>query len=321
MFVMDYLDGKWQTPQIAPFQNLSMSPATSVIHYGQSIFEGLKAFKNEKGQFGIFRPDRNIERMNKSAIRMCMPEIPVDIFKEALRELVRLDHEWIPTGETSSLYIRPVYFAIDEFIGVKASENYRFLIFTSPVNAYYTQPVKVKVETHYTRASRGGTGMAKAAGNYAGSLYPARLGNQQGFDQLLWTDSKEHKFIEESGTMNVMFQIDGKVITPELGETILAGVTRRSVIELCKDWNIPVEERRVSVEEVILAIRQGRLQDAFGCGTAATIAQIKAIGNEEELLELPAPEQRELSNRLSKHFVDIKKFRVPDVHHWMEDLS
>jgi branched-chain amino acid aminotransferase len=321
MFMMDYRNGSWQKPQIIPFQNMSLSPATSVLHYGQSIFEGLKAFKNEEGRFGLFRPLSNIQRMNKSAKRMCMPEIPEDLFMEALSELVRLDRDWIPTGESSSLYLRPVMFGIDEFIGVKASESYRFIIFASPVNAYYLQPVKVKVERHYTRAARGGTGMAKAAGNYAGSLYPARLGNQQGFDQLLWTDSKEHKFIEESGTMNVMFVIDGKLITPELSDTILDGVTRKSVLQLARDWGIAVEERRVSVEEVITALQENRLSEAFGCGTAATIAHIAAIGDDDQVLDLPPVENRDISNRLSKHFVDLKKFRIPDNHHWMVDLS
>ncbi len=321
MFVMDYRNGQWQQPRIMPFANMSMSPASLVIHYGQSIFEGMKAFKNEKGQYGLFRPDRNIIRMNRSADRMCMPQIPAEIFNEALNELVRLDHEWIPTGEMSSLYIRPVMFAIDEYIGVKASDDFRFMIITSPVNAYYAKPVRVKIERHFTRAARGGTGFAKAAGNYAGSLYPARLANQKGFDQLLWTDAKEHLYIEESGTMNVMFLIDGKLITPELSETILDGITRRSVIQKAKDWGITVEERRVSVEEVVAAMENKTLQEAFGCGTAATIAHIETIADGDTEYNLPPIAGRELSNKLIKFFTDLKKFRIEDEHNWMVELS
>lgn len=321
MFVMDYKDGKWQEPEIMPFQNMTVSPASLVIHYGQSIFEGLKAFKNEEGRFGLFRPDLNIKRMNKSAVRMCMPEIPENIFMEALQELVRMDHEWIPNAELSSLYLRPVLFATDNYIGVKASETYRFMILAAPVNAYYAKPVKVKIEREFTRAAQGGTGFAKTAGNYAGSLYPAKLANEQGFDQLLWTDAKEHTYIEESGTMNVMFVINGKLITPKLSETILDGVTRRSTLQLAKDWGVEVEERKVSVTELQEAMQSGTLEEAFGCGTAATIAHIEAIADDGKVYQLPKIEDRKLSNRLMQYFVDLKKFRTDDPHGWMIELS
>lgn len=321
MFVMDYKDGKWQTPTIKPFQNMSMSPAASVIHYGQSVFEGLKAFKNEDGKFGLFRPDMNVRRLNKSAERLCMPKVPEDIFMEALVTLVKLDNEWIPKGEFSSLYLRPFLYATDEYIGVKPSENYRFIIFSSPVNAYYAKPVNVKLERHYTRAARGGTGFAKAAGNYAGSLYPARIANQQGYDQLLWTDSKEHKYIEESGTMNVMFVIDGKLLTPALSDSILDGITRRSVLEIVRGWGIEVEERRISIDEVLKASDENRLQEAFGCGTAATIAHIATIADDDRVLNLPAIETRKISQRIQKYFIDLKKFRIEDEHNWMVSLS
>ncbi|MCH2213574.1 MAG: branched-chain amino acid aminotransferase [Flavobacteriales bacterium] len=321
MFVMDFVDGRWQEPMIMPFQDMTMSPASLVIHYGQSIFEGMKAFKNTDGRFGLFRPDLNIKRMNKSAVRMCMPEIPEDIFMDALSELVSLDHQWIPTGELASLYIRPVLFAIDDYIGVKASQSYRFMILLAPVNAYYTKPVRVKIEREFTRAAQGGTGYAKTAGNYAGSLYPAKLANDQGYDQLLWTDAKEHAYIEESGTMNIMFVIEGKLITPSLGETILDGVTRRSAIQLAKDWGIDVEERRVSVIELQEAMNNDTLEEAFGCGTAATIAHIEAIADGESVYQLPNVEDRKLSNKMMKHFIDLKKFRVNDPHGWMVELS
>lgn len=321
MFVMEYRNGSWQDARILPYQNLSMSPASSVIHYGQGIFEGMKAFKNKDGRYGLYRPEKNIQRMNKSAIRMCMPEIPEGIFMEALKEMVSLDNEWIPTGDLASLYLRPVLFAVDEYIGVKASESYRFVIFSSPVNAYYTEPVRVKIERHFTRAAHGGTGFAKAAGNYAGSLYPARLANQQGYDQLLWTDAKEHAYIEESGTMNVMFLINDKLITPELGDTILDGITRDSVLTLARQWGIEVEERRISVQEILDAMKNDELQEAFGCGTAATIAHIAAIADGDTVYELPAVENRVLSNRLSKYFTDLKKFRIDDPNDWMVELT
>lgn len=321
MFSMDFKDGNWQKPKILPYQNMTMAPSASVIHYGQSAFEGLKAFKNADGKYGLFRPELNVQRMNRSAERLSMPEIPEELYLEALKKLVTLDNGWIPTDELASLYIRPVLFAMDEYIGVKASDTYRFMIFTSPVNAYYSKPVSVKVERHYTRAARGGTGYAKAAGNYAGSLYPARLANEQGFDQLLWTDSKEHKYVEESGTMNVMFVVDGKLLTPTLSDSILDGITRRSVIALAKDWDIPVEERQISVEEIIKAASENRLQEAFGCGTAATIAQIASIGDGDDLYELPPVEGREISKKLSKYFIDLKKFRIEDKHDWMVPLN
>ena len=321
MLIMDYRDGKWSSPKIEPYRNLSISPASSVIHYGQSIFEGMKAFKNKEGRYGLFRPDKNIERMNRSAVRMCMPTIPENVFMDGLCELVRLDNQWIPTGEMASLYIRPFLFAIDEYIGVKASKDYRFMIITSPVNAYYTKPVSVKVERKYTRAVKGGTGFAKAAGNYAGSLYPARLANEQGYDQLLWTDATEHEYIEESGTMNVMFVIEDRLITPALSETILDGVTRRSTLQVAKDWGLQVEERRISVNEIVEAHRSGTLSEAFGCGTAATIAHIRAIADGDNMMELPPIEERKLGNKLMKYFTDLKKFRTDDKHGWMIELS
>lgn len=320
MFMMDYRDGKWEQPKILPYQNISMAPSASVIHYGQSVFEGLKAFKNEDERYGMFRPQMNIDRMNKSAERMCMPTIPEDVFMDALTTLVKMDSGWIPKGELSSLYIRPVLFAIDEYVGIKPSESYRFMIFSSPVNSYYSKPVKIKIERHYTRAAQGGTGFAKAAGNYAASLYPARLAGRDGIDQLLWTDAREHKYIEEAGTMNIMFVIDGKLITPALSDSILDGITRRSILELARDWGMEVEERRVSIEEVINAIKENRLQEAFGCGTAATIAHVASITDGDTTYELLPIESRKVSKRFESYFVDLKKFRVEDKHNWMVEL-
>ena len=280
MLEMDYVDGKWGNAHIRPFQDLVMSPASMVFHYGQAIFEGMKAYNLSNGEVGLFRPIDNIQRMNISAERMCMPAIPEDLFLEGLKMLVDLDRDWIPTSDDSSLYIRPVMFAVDDFVGVKASKNYKFIIFTSPANAYYTDPVKVKIETHFSRSCHGGTGYAKAAGNYAGSLYPAKLANETGYDQLIWTDSDKHQNIEEAGTMNVMFVIDDVVITPPSSDTILDSITRKSAVTLASQLGFTVEERVVTVDEVIKAAKEGRLQEAFGAGTAATIAPISLIAYE-----------------------------------------
>lgn len=316
MFMVDYKDGEWKDSTILPFQNLSMNPATLVIHYGQSIFEGLKAFKNEKGEVNIFRPEKNVERFNKSAIRMCMPTIPDELFMEALKELVNLDKDWIPDLEGSALYIRPFMFATDEYIGVKPSQSYRFMIFTCPVNKYYTGSVRVKVETHYARSVKGGTGFAKAAGNYAAALFPAKLAQESGYQQLLWTDAIEHKFIEESGTMNVLFLVGNKLITPPISETILAGITRDSILQLAHDWGYQVEERRVSVDELHGWVQEGELEEAFGAGTAATVAPIEALGMGETDFELKPYVEWKLAPRLAKELDHIKRGVIPDKYGW-----
>jgi len=317
MFVADYRDGQWQDLRIEPYANLNLSPATSALHYGQSIFEGMKGYRAVNGDVQLFRYDANMKRLNDSARRMCMPEIPEELFTEALFRLLDLDREWIPNGDGESLYIRPFVFATDEYIGIKPSDNYRFMIFTSPVGAYYSEPVRVKIEPHYTRSAPGGTGAAKAAGNYAGSLYPAKLAQAQGYHQLVWTDAVEHKYIEESGTMNVMFMIGDTLVTPSLSDSILAGITRDSVLTLSKEWGITVEERKVTVAEVIEAAKTGNLKEAFGTGTAATIAQIAVIGHDGTDYELPAVPEREFSNKILATLDDIKRGRVADGHGWI----
>jgi len=254
MFVCDYANGAWQTPKILPFQNLSLSPATNFIHYGQSIFEGLKAFLCEDGKVRVFRPDANYRRMNESADRLCMPQIPEEVFMEGLKELLKIDQAWIPTSEGSSMYIRPFMFSLDAEIRVKASETYRFMIILSPSGKYYSAPVKVLVERHYVRAAKGGLGAAKTAANYAASLYPARQAQLKGYDQLIWTDSTEHQYIEEAGTMNFMFVINNCLVTPALTDSILAGVTRDSILTLAKEWGMRTEERKVSIDEVLKAV-------------------------------------------------------------------
>lgn len=318
MLVMDYNNGEWQTPEIVPFESLSLHPATSAIHYGQSIFEGMKANRLDNGDVVIFRPDMNELRFNESCDRMCMPRLPEGLFTELIRKTVEVDRDWVPQKDGYSLYIRPFMFATDDFIGIKPSDSYKFIIFTCPVGAYYSQPVNVKIEEHYTRASTGGVGRAKTAGNYGASLYPARLAQKEGFHQLVWTDGIEHKYIEESGTMNIVFEMDGKLITPsEDMDTILRGVTKRSVVEIAKHWGIEVEERRVTVEEIVQAAREGRLTDAFGAGTAATIAPIAKIGFREELFELPAVEERKLSNKIKDYMNDLKTGKVEDEMNWL----
>ncbi|RUA28674.1 MAG: branched chain amino acid aminotransferase [Bacteroidetes bacterium] len=320
MFIADYEDGQWSDLRIVPYENLSLAPASSVIHYGQSVFEGLKAYKNSKGEAVVFRPEANAKRLNKSAERMCIPEVPEELFIQAMTELLNLDSAWIPNKENTALYIRPFVFAMDDYIGIKPSEKYRFMIITCPVGAYYSEPVKVKIETEFTRAAKGGTGYAKAAGNYAGSLYPAKLAQKQGYHQLVWTDATEHKYIEESGTMNIMFVINDTLITPEASSTILRGITRDSVLTLARDWGMKVEERRVSISEVIEAAKNGSLKEAFGAGTAATIAHIALIGHDGVDYKLPAIEEREFSNKVLKAMDAIKLGEAEDKFAWIYKL-
>lgn len=317
MFTMDYEDGEWKNPEIVPYGNLSLSPATSSIHYGQSIFEGMKAFKNRSGEIQIFRPLENAKRLNKSAERMAIPQLPESVFMDALKTLLDLDKAWVPDAEGSSLYIRPYIFATDTYIGIKPSDNYKFMIFTCPVGAYYSEPVNVKVETEYTRAAKGGVGSAKAAGNYASSLYPARLAQKEGYHQLVWTDAKEHKYIEEAGTMNILFVIDGKLLTPKSSDTILAGITRRSVVDVARDWGMQVEERSVLISEIEDAIKSGRLTEMFGAGTAATIAHIKLININGVDYELPPVETREFSNKVYNYLSAVKKGEEEDKFGWI----
>lgn len=306
MLEAEYRGGKWQPARIVPFGNFSLSPATTALHYGQEIFEGLKAYKNKDGKPVLFRPKDNWQRMNRSAKRMCMPGIPEEIFMDGLKKLLSLDQDWIPTTEGSSLYIRPFMIATDEYVGIKPADNYKFMTFTCPVGPYYPEPIKVYIEEKYSRAAPGGVGSAKAAGNYAASLYPARLAQEKGYRQLVWTDAKEHRYIEESGTMNIFFVINGKVVTPELEGTILKGITRDSVLTLLKDEGYPVEERKITVSEICQAYEDGTLEDVFGTGTAATLAHIKAIGYRDRDMELPPVSERKISSKVLKRLYDIK---------------
>ncbi|MDJ1468649.1 branched-chain amino acid aminotransferase [Cytophagaceae bacterium DM2B3-1] len=317
MFIAEYAEGKWHSPRIIPYGDLSLSPATSALHYGQAVFEGLKAYKNAEGEVLIFRPEANAQRLNASAERLAMPALPEDIFINGLQQLLTLDKDWVPAAAGHSLYIRPFMFATDAYTGVRPSETYYFIIFTCPVGVYYNKPVRVKVETEFTRAAKGGTGAAKAAGNYAASLLPATLAQKAGYDQLLWTDAKTHEYFEESGTMNVMFVIDGKLITPATSDSILKGITRDSVLKVAQKLGIPTEERAVSVKEVIDAAKNGNLQEAFGVGTAATIAPIAVIGHEGTDYTLPAVENRTIAPRIQTALDDIKTGKAADPFGWI----
>lgn len=320
MFVADFRGGQWKNLRIMPFGNISVSPATPTLHYAHSIFEGLKAYRSEAGEALVFRPLENLKRLNRSAGRMCMASVPEDLYVESLRELVNIDREWIPKAPGASLYIRPFVFSADEFIGIRPSVDFTYMIILSPVGMYYAAPVKVKIETHYTRAVEGGTGYAKTGGNYAGSIYPALLAQKEGYQQLLWTDGKKHEYIEESGTMNVMFVIRDTLVTPMLTDSILPGITRDSVLTLAKHWDMKVEERKVSVREVVDALQSGEMTEAFGVGTAATIAHIEAIGFEGKDYKLPPVSERAYANRFYDELEGIKRGTKADPFNWMERM-
>ena len=270
MLEVDYENGKWQTPEIKPYQPLLMAPSLAAIHYGQSIFEGVKAYKNPEGEPYIFRPLDNFKRFNKSAERMQMPTIPEEIFIDGMKQLIKLDINWIPAKEEHSLYIRPFMFSTDETIGVKPSENYKFMIILSPTGPYYATPMRIYVEEHFVRAVPGGIGFAKAAGNYGGSMFPTAQAKLKGYDQVLWTDAFEHEYLQEVGTMNVFFIIGNKAITPSLEDgTILAGVTRDSVLVVLQEMGLEVAEEKISIDQLMAAHASGELKEVFGTGTAS----------------------------------------------------
>ncbi len=321
MFICDYIDGSWQNFIIQPFQDLSLSPACTTLHYGQTIFEGLKAYRNQEGEILIFRPDKNAERFNKSAERMCMPKIPEDIFIKSIEELLSVEKAWVPEGEKNSLYIRPISFALDPYIGIKPADNYKFMIICGMAGGYYSEPVNVKIETHYTRAVSGGVGFSKTAANYAAALYPAVEAQKEGYHQLIWTDGKSHEFVEESGTMNLFFVINNQLVTPPLGDTVLDGVTRDSIIHLSKLLNIDVDVRKVSVKEVISSLESGSMSEAFGAGTAATIAPIKSIGYNNKKYNLPEISEKSISNTLLNKLSNIKFGRELTELNWLKKIS
>jgi branched-chain amino acid aminotransferase len=320
MFVADYLDGKWKDFRIEPYDLLKFTPGSAILHYGQSVFEGLKAYRNDSGDVLVFRPRENAKRLNVSSERMCIPEVPEELFMEGLVELLKRDKDWIPDLPDTSLYIRPYVFATDEYIGIRPSETYKFIIFTCPVGAYYSKPLKVKIETEYSRSVQGGTGYAKAAGNYAGSLYPARLAQEQGYDQLIWTDGASHSFIEEAGTMNIMFMMGDRLLTAATNDTVLAGITRKSVLRIARDWGMQVDERMIEVSEIVEGLMTGALKEAFGTGTAATITKIETIGHNGNNYNLPVDDAQSFSSRVLKELNDIRTGQKPDERGWVFKL-
>ncbi|MBE8720035.1 branched-chain amino acid aminotransferase [Sphingobacterium pedocola] len=315
MLVAEYNDGEWTNVSILPYGDLMFNPSMSALHYGQAIFEGIKGYKFTDGTVSIFRPEKNWERFNKSASRLQMPEVPEEIFLGGLKKLLDVDRNWVPSKEGTSLYIRPFMFATEAALGVHPSISYKFIIITCPVGAYYSKPISLKVETHYTRAAEGGVGFSKNAGNYALSLYPTKLANDEGYDQIMWTDANEHRYIEEAGTANLIFRIGDTIITPH-GDTILHGVTRRTIMELADKWGYKAEQRKVSVQELIDGIENGTVSEAFAAGTAATITHISRIGFNGQDYNLPPVEGREFSNKVLSYLNDLRYGKIEDPFGW-----
>ena len=317
MLEVDYENGKWGIPEIKPYQPMLMEPSMAALHYGQAIFEGIKAYKNAEGEAFIFRPQDNFRRFNISAERMQMPEIPEEIFVEGMRELVNLDRNWIPAKEDHSLYIRPFMFSTDEVIGVKPSERYKFMIILSPTGPYYVAPMRIYVEEKYVRACPGGIGYAKTAGNYAAAMYATAQARKKGYDQVLWTDAVEHKYVQEIGTMNVFFIIGNKAITPDLEQgTILDGITRQSAITILQEMGLSVEERMISIDEIMAAYNDGQLREVFGTGTAATISPIKELKYKDDVMEFQV-ESWKTAPELKKRLNGIREGKLPDTYNWM----
>lgn len=316
MVMADFKDGKWHEPAIVPFGDILMSPAMLSLHYGQAVFEGMKAFYMNDGNINIFRPQRHHQRLNRSLDRMCMPQVSEEMFLQSLRALIELDREWIPRAEGSSFYIRPFMFAYEARLGVKVADHFKFIIINSPVAAYQAKPYRLKVEDTYVRTAEGGTGFAKCAGNYGGAFYPTQIAREEGFDQILWTDHKEHKYIDEVGMMNVMFVINGKLVTPKLTTAILDGVTRDTILTLAKDMGVTVEERRVSIDEIEAGLKDGSVTEAFGTGTAAVVAPIAVIKIKGNDLTIPVAGPDSFQLRAKKKLNDIRMGAEPDKHGW-----
>ncbi|THU37153.1 branched-chain amino acid aminotransferase [Niastella caeni] len=316
MLICNYAKGQWEAPRIIPFGEITVSPTTLAFHYGQSVFEGLKAFRLEDGRINLFRVQKHYERMLRSLDRMCMPGIPEEIFVDGLRRLIEVDKDWLPAQPGVSLYIRPLMFASEAKYGVKISDEYCFIMFTGPVGPYFSQPLRLKVETEYTRAAKGGTGSAKCAGNYGGAFYPTQKAKEAGYDQVLWTDARENKYIEESGMMNAMFVIDGILVTPPTSDSILAGVTRDSLLTLAADLGIPYEARPISVAEIENAFRHNTITEAFGAGTAAVVAPISTIHLNGIDHHLPAYNDNAIMFRLKNKMEAIRKGQEEDKHGW-----
>lgn len=325
MFVMDYDTGMgWHDARIVPFGEISLSPAAMCLHYGQEIFEGLKAYRTADGEIQLFRPEENFKRLNTSAERMVIPAVDVDFCIDALKKLVELEKDWVPHADGTSLYIRPFIFACDPFVGVKPADHYMFIIILSPSGAYYASglnPVKIYVEQKYVRAVRGGTGFAKTAANYAVSLKGQDEAHQQDYEQVLWLDGVEQKYIEEVGAMNIFFVIDNEVVTPELVGTVLPGITRKSAIEICKKKGYKVSERRITIEEVAKAYDEGKLQEVFGTGTAAVISPVGHLKWGDKIMTINDNKIGEISQMLYDTMTGIQWGKLPDEFGWITKVD
>jgi branched-chain amino acid aminotransferase len=320
MMVCDFKNGQWQQAEIKPYEPFTFDPSASVFHYGQALFEGMKAYKGENNEVFLFRPDQNIKRFNKSSERMAIPEFPEDLFLEGLNQLLRLDADWIPQGEGQSLYVRPFVIATEPCIQANPSKEYRFAIICSPVSRYFSGAVKVKIENHYSRATPGGFGYAKAAGNYGGQFYPTELAKAEGFHQIIWTDAVSHQYIEEAGTMNVFVRIGDTLITNPTSDTILDGVTRKSLIQLAKDLNIPLEVRPIAINELIEASAKGELLELFGAGTAAVISLIETFNYKGQNYHVEN-DANSYAQQLKKALTDIQLNRAEDLHEWRYQIK
>ena len=325
MFVMDYTEGKgWHDPEIVPFQNFSLSPATMVFHYGQEMFEGLKAYKGKDGKVYLFRPDMNAKRTNATNARLCIPNLPEEDFVQAVKAVVNVDRDWIPTEEGTSLYIRPFIIATDAFLGVSPSKTYKFVIILSPSGAYYSsglQPVGIWIEDDYVRAVRGGMGFAKTGGNYATSLIAQVKAHDDGYSQVLWLDGVERKYIEEVGAMNIFFKINGKIVTPMLNGSILPGITRDSVLKLCKEWGYETQERKISVDELISAQKDGTLEEVFGTGTAAVISPVGKLRYKDDVMQIGDGNIGEVSQKLYDTVTGIQTGKLKDEFNWRVEVE
>jgi len=319
MFECDYKDGVWQNPTIKPYGPLTISPAAKVFHYGQAVFEGMKAFKDENDKVWLFRPEENFLRINKSSVRMAIPEFPREIFFEALTALVKIDKDWVKPGQGNSLYIRPFVIATQVGVSASPSTEYKFMILMSPAQAYYTGDVKVVIADHYSRSANGGVGAAKAAGNYGAQFFPTNLAREKGFQQVIWTDANNHQYLEEAGTMNVFFRVNDTLLTAPISDRILDGVTRKSVIALAKRDNIKVEERQVLVSEIVEAAKDGSLKEIFGAGTAAVISPVSAFSYQDIIYELEK-QQDGFATRFKKELMDIQYNRSEDPFGWRYEV-
>lgn len=324
MFVMEYDTGKgWHSARIQPYAPFSMDPAAMVLHYSQEIFEGLKAFRRPDGSVAMFRPADNVRRFNQSARRMCMPEVDEPFFLDSLLELIRLESDWVPRSEGTSLYIRPTMIATEPMLGVRPADQYLCYIILCPVGTYYKggiAPVKIWISDHYVRAAEGGTGEAKTGGNYAASLYAAREAALKGYDQVLWLDAKEKRYVEEVGSMNMLFLYDGKIITSPLHGTVLDGITRRSTLTLLREMGYDIEERAMTVEEVMAGAQNGRLQEAFGTGTAVVISPVGSFCYKDRCVQLGDGQPGELTMKLYNTLTGIQYGRLPDPDGWIITL-